>query len=513
MKKLFVSMIVLIVVALLCIQQSLANESELPKNQNYLNLSNFEMIPGYSHMAKTIQPIYVIPNSTYTVVLDLGFIGQHEMYLGSVGAIIQDVSTSSISEELLLADYPNNRVYFEFTPASSYIHFLEFPMIPENYKAIMYQGTYQDFTRYETFAHPSTTSKYYGVVPMDFDDQLSDEAVKNLVTAKNPLNQSIPVTIESTNYQSSGNMPGFYTMVLVASYLDTYHRYELDIRVFDVTKPVIHAPTSIDVPISERKTIEEIKSLITVTDNVDTLSSTNLVVTHDTYSSATQVGTYSMTFEITDSSQNTSSLTVPIVIKDTQGPVITGPSSIFIYATEQPLTTENIMSRFTAFDKEENVSKPITIATNSYNQKTIPGVYQIKFESTDNLGNKTSFYLSVHVIENRGPIFTANDLILSVSAANQMTNQQLVDWFNQQASLLGIETSNVNIYFNEYEKNVSLGGSYYVYMKYEHENQEQIARILVNVKEEKDSNWLSIGLFGLAVISTGVGFVMIKKRK
>lgn len=513
MRKLYVLCFMFLAVMILSFQPSNANDSELPKNQNYLDISNLEMVPGYSQMAKTIQPIYVIPNQMYTVVMDLGFIGVHEMNIGNISAKIQEVSPVSTVTKVLLADYPNNRVYFEFTPTSSYIHFLELPIAPENYKAIMYAGNYSQFTRYETYAHESTTTKYYGVVPMDYDQQLTKDEIRSLVTAKNPIGQSIPVTIETSNFAVGTNLPGLYQMVLIANYYDTYHRYILDIKVMDVTKPVITAPTSINVPISEKKTMDQIKAMITVSDNVDMLSSTDLVVTNDTYSSATQIGTYSISFQISDSSNNTSQITVPIVIQDTRGPLITGPFSIFIYATDQPLSNLEILSRYTAFDTEEGVSKTVTITSNTYNQQTIPNVYDVRLESVDNLGNKSIMNVKIHVIDNRGPIFTANDLILSISTANQMTDQELVDWFNQKASLLGIETSDVHIYYNEYSENISLVGSYYVYMKYTHENQEQLARILVNVENDVQQTWKVYGVIGLTLISTGFGFFMIKKRK
>ena len=73
MKKFYAVFIVLLSFTLLWVQTTYANENELPQNQNYLNLSNLEMIPGYSKMAKTVNPIYVIPQTTYTV--ELRFIG------------------------------------------------------------------------------------------------------------------------------------------------------------------------------------------------------------------------------------------------------------------------------------------------------------------------------------------------------------------------------------------------------------------------------------------------------
>jgi hypothetical protein len=308
---------------------------------------------------------------------------------------------------------------------------------------------------------------------MDYDQQLTKDEIRSLVTAKNPLGQSIPVTIETSNFAVGTNLPGLYQMVLIANYYDTYHRYILDIKVMDVTKPVITAPTSIDVPISEKKTMDQIKAMITVSDNVDTLSSTDLVVTNDTYSSATQIGTYSISFQISDSSNNTSQITVPIVIQDTRGPLITGPFSIFIYATDQPLSNLEILSRYTAFDTEEGVSKTVTITSNTYNQQTVPNVYDVRLESVANLGNKSIMNVKIHVIE----------------------------------------TSDVHIYYNEYSENITLDGSYFVYMKYTHENQEQLARILVNVENDAQPAWEVYGVIGLTLISTGFGFFMIKKRK
>ena len=59
-------------------------------------------------------------------------------------------------------------------------------------------------------------------------------------------------------------------------------------------------------------------------------------------------------------------------------------------------------------------------------KKLFPGVYDVKLESIDTLGNKSLMIIKIHVIDNRGPIFTTNDLILSLSAANQMTDQELI---------------------------------------------------------------------------------------
>lgn len=494
-----------------------SGEDHFPENANYLNLSNLEMIPGNSGMAKTTNPIRVKPGIPYTVVMDSIFMGRHADAVGYIQIEIKEVATNDTYPKLILADVVNDRYYIEFTPQTDYIHFMSFPMIPDDeYRAMMYEGNYSDFIRFETFAHPSTTTNYFGVVPMDYDNQLSLNDIKNLVTAKNPSGQAVPVTIEETNMINGNNAPGTYQMVLVANHAETYKRYMLDIKIIDLIKPVISAPEKVDVPVNQLKTLEEIKAMLTVTDNADlTLTNAHLIVVEDTYSSKEEVGNYFITFSVTDQSLNKQTHTLNVNIVDTRGPKITGPAAIFIYATDQPLSEEDILSRYTAFDVEEGLSKPITISANQYNQKTVPGYYQVSLQSLDALGNVGRFNLFIHVMDNRGPIFSTNELILSLSNAEHMTNQELIDWFYQKSSQLGYPIQDVQIIYDEYSNHITLGGSYYVYLTYTHEGISQLARVQVNVEEEqKPMSTMVLGLLiGTPLLIASTLYVMLRKRK
>lgn len=482
---------------------------------NLLDLSNLEMIPGDSYMAYTKTPISVISGQKHTLIMDEGFFGFHQAYFDQTSVRIQE--TNPLLEYNLPIQYDSvKRAYYvEFTPQSSAIHFIELPMDTNNYRAMLYIGGIESFIRYENFIQSTVTSREFGVVPIDYDMQLSPEAIKNLVTATNYAGTALPVSIEGSTYQAGVNPVGNYKMVLVTNYLDNYRRFELDIRVIDVTKPVITGPLTIDVPVTNLETLEQIKARFTIMDNADgEISYQNLIVVSDTYSNQTTVGTYSITFKAIDQNLNESLHTVSISITDTKAPVITGPLAIYLYTTSDPLTEAMILSKYSAYDFEENQTKEVTIKSNQYLQKRNPGVYSVQLESSDQSGNKRTFYLSIHVIDDREPYFHRDRLILTVSAANQMTHQQLIDYFYQEAQLQGGGVSDVRILMDEYSSNYTLGGSYYVYVNYVLDGEEQQARMLIHVKEEPKQNLFGLSAIILTPILIGTTlFFILKKRK
>lgn len=484
-----------------------------PVGKNYLNLSNLVMIPGDSGCAYTKNPILVKPNQQYTIVLDFGFLGQHSSWLGDIMISFEEYPSHDSYDALILADFVNERAYVEFTPNDEYIYITSLPMLPENYDAILYEGLYSDFSGFEPYISQNEEMVYYGVLPIDFDENMTAEEIKAYIHANDPNGTPLSFVTESDEYSSGTKMPGNYEMVFMTEYNQISKRYYLEVRVFDQAAPFIADPGIISIPLSEKASISDIKQMISVTDNVDLMSSSDLTVILDTYSSAITVGTYEITFQAIDSSLNESSRTVTINLIDLNGPQITGPSDIYLYTTDTPLSSEQIKAYYTFVDDVDGTNVGVIFTVDNYQQTQIEGIYDITIKAVDQQLNFKIKNIKIHVIDNRGPVFSTDEIILDIDTADAMTEQEIIDWFMNHTLSMGFDVSHVRVLYNEYENHQDVDGSYYVYLNYEVNGETTSSRIRLDVEEaSSDVNFLPYMLIGIPSIG-GLITLFVLKRK
>jgi hypothetical protein len=516
MKKLLILTCLIFFSFVVFMPATLAEETiSYPRGKNYLDLQNLRFHDNRSDLAETINHIRVKPNVWYTLVLDYDFIGNHASYPEYIEVLIEEGYGEDLYSESMIDDPSNGRVYFEFMPVTEWIRFHELPIDNQrNYEAILYEGLYIDFDGFEPYICETEILEYGGTLPMDYDYQLTTEQIKGLIEAKDPYGGLIEYIVESDDYSSSLKKPGSYDMVFVSTFNQISKKYLLDIRVYDLASPLISLSEDIQIQLSEKLTMDEIKQLISVTDNVDDMTWTDLVVIEDTYSSATTVGDFSITVEATDTSGNSSNLVIPIQLVDLVGPTISGPLSIYLYTTDVALTNQQILNMFNAYDDVDGSNVLFDITTNNYNQQTSPGVYQMTLRAGDSQYNFTYKNIEIHVIENRGPVFVEDETILQASTAENMTDQEIIDWFKNLTQLSGLSVSQVSVIYNEYEGNEQLGGSYYVYLNYDLDGQTQTSRIRIDVEEDKtDINYFVVGTIGGSISLGLISFFILKKKK
>ncbi|PKK99548.1 MAG: hypothetical protein CVV57_00400 [Tenericutes bacterium HGW-Tenericutes-2] len=486
----------------------------LPKGKNYLSLSNILLLESPDYYAQTIEPIRVKNNTIYTLVFDFDYLGQLTMDLSSVFIEIEEDSGVNHSN-YIIEDRQNERAYFEFTTSDEWIHIAYMPNGHTNgYNAMLYEGTYQDFNGFIPYINSSEIMNYQGLIPMDYDHLLTIDQIKSYVTAYNSQGHAIAYDVISDSYSASSKLPGAYQMTFQVTHNLITKKYILDIRIFDLTGPIISIPNLIEIPLAEKIDVNQIKSLLEVTDNVDIMDSANLSILNDTYTSATTVGIYYVLFEASDQSGNKSTLEVPITLVDKKGPVISGPQMIYLYTTDAPLSNSSILSKYKAVDDVDgNVS--VSISYNLYNQTLTPGIYQMAISSSDAQLNTTNKNITIHVIENKGPIFETNEKIIEKSVADTMTDAEIIAWFKAQLELSGIQATNLNILFSEYKDNEKQSGSYYVYLSYESNGLTEITRVRIDVVE--DENMIPFTLYisiasGLLIAGLGITYYVKKKR-
>ncbi len=489
-------------------------EQQYPVGKNYLDLSNLIMKADDSHCAFTENPIFVKSNHEYTIVLDFAFLGQHSDWLGNIYVSIEEVPSYDSYDFLMLGDFTHERAYVEFTPNDDYVFLTSLPMMPTGYNAIMYEGSYADFSGFEPFIDSNETMIYQGVLPIDYDKPMALEQIESYLHAEDPYGNPIEITLETDEYTTGSMLPGNYEMIFMSSFNQIVKIFYLEVRVFDHSSPIIVDPGIITIPLSEKILLNDILQTISVSDNVDLMTASDLVVTEDTYSVASSVGSYSITVEAIDSSLNVTSLPIQIDLVDMNGPTITGPGAIYLYTTDAPLSNQDIENYFTIIDDVDGTNVSVQIINDTYHQTQEPGVYGITIKAFDTQSNSKIRNVSIHVIENRGPVFSTDEIILSLDAADLMTDQDLIDWFTNHTLSLGHDISYVCILYNEYENHSDEEGNYYVYMNYELNGETQTSRIRVDVQNAEDQKsllpYLAIGI--PAIVGIATLFILIRKK-
>jgi hypothetical protein len=516
MKKMM--LIVLVCLSLFTLQMiEIHAEGEyypLPIGENYLDLGNLSPMSVDPNFAYTIDPIRVIPEHMYTLVLDYEFLGQHSGFLENLYIMIEEYSGIDEYHFLIQDDRTHLRAYIEFVPVTDLILMNSIPMMPTTYDAIMYEGNYADFNGYEPFIDPSEVMSYFGVLPIDYDEPLTTQQIKDYLKANDPYGNPLSISIEEDAYSLSSQLPGTYQMIFMSTFNNITKRYYLDVRVFDATAPVLTIEGRITMPLTEKVSVESLLSEILVQDNVDVMDSTDLVIIEDTYTPATQVGLYEVMVSVTDLSGNTSFLTVEVELIDRHGPDITGPMSIYLYTQDEPISNSMILDKYVINDDVDGLNVTVSFELNNYNQQTLPGTYMMTILAKDTLNNISRFSLNIHVIENGGPIFTTNEIVLALDTASEMSDDQLIEWFINHTLSTGYSVSHVRVMFNEYENMEKTAGSYYVYLSYQVNGEQQTSRMRIDVENQanKPNDYLYF-ILGSPIILGISAFIFIKRRK
>ena len=486
-----------------------------PVGRNYLSMSNLSVHYDNPYFASTIESIVIESQKPYTLVLSYEFIGQHTQGIDYLSVtILQSISQEEHDYELQ-DDSVNQRVYIEFESATQEVEIINIPIaIDVNvYQVILYQGYYADFIGFEPYLNHEDKINYEGVLMIDVDNPWDTSTILSLFTAKDPLGNLLDIIIEEDDYSQSNKLPGSYRFQMSTTHNQIKKFYTINIEVYDITAPVMSIEDTLVIPLTEKISIEDIIEQVSIIDNVDSLNHSEIQVIEDTYSSAIHVGYYHLKLAISDSSNNEGFLTVNIQLVDRQAPSAQYPQNIFIYNTDDPLTNDDILSKFIIIDDVDGTHVTTEWIVNEYNQTQIAGIYQMTLSTKDTQLNESLHTIYIHVIDHRGPIFEANELILTVESHRMMSDDDIIDWFYQQASIEGLDISHVRILYNEYELANKQSGEHFIYLSYIHQGEEVTSRILMQVSDrDVTSSTIYYGI-ALAILLSGVGMYLIKKKK
>ena len=480
---------------------------------NLLDLSSFiqdGQLYGYSNKIIDLEI-----DQTYTFVMSYEYLGHFEDEILASEFEYEDAYGFQPFAYSYEMDLENFRYYVEFINQCEGITIFRMPYLADNsrpnYEVMLYEGSYDDFEGFEPYVPSDYKQIDYGTISMDYDSRYTQAQVLSFIKAKDPNNQEINYEVIADEFTNSSQLPGDYEMTLMAEINNIKKFFILEISVFDTTAPEIHGLDVYEVMYGDNVSIDDIISNYTVTDNVDELDYTDIVITNDLYSSSTDVGSYNVEIEVTDLSGNTGYKIFEVSVLDDMPPVIKGPEKMVIYTSDQAYTDAYILSQFSATD---NVDEELTlnIDTNDYQQTMIAGVYHVTITSTDLQGNTATFDTYIHVIENRGPSFETTEPIIEVTTTELMTENEIIIYLKNYMTQQSPDIENVEILYNEYLDHEKQAGSYYVYFNYELDGEIYNSRVLMEVAQA--TSIIDYWYYGLTILAIGiVTYFLIKNKK
>ncbi|MBC1984598.1 immunoglobulin-like domain-containing protein [Listeria booriae] len=244
-----------------------------------------------------------------------------------------------------------------------------------------------------------------------------------------------PMTGVTANDTEDGNVTDKVTVTandVDTSVVGTYHvTYSVtDSDGNTTTKTVTVTVTSNDAPVitASDKTLKKGGSFdpmagVSASDTEDgNVTSSVRVTANDVDTSA--VGTYHVTYSVTDSDGNTTTKTITVTVTSNDAPVIVASDQ-----TIKKGKAFDVMAGVSASDLEDgDVTNGITVTANDVDTNTV-GTYHVTYSVTDSDGNTTTKTITVTITSNDAPTFTTSDVYLKVG-----------DKFNPYAGLTASDT-------------------------------------------------------------------------
>ncbi|MBC1777310.1 immunoglobulin-like domain-containing protein [Listeria booriae] len=136
------------------------------------------------------------------------------------------------------------------------------------------------------------------------------------------------------------------------------------------------------------------------------------------------VGTYHVTYSVTDSDGNTTTKTITVTVTSNDAPVIVASDQ-----TIKKGKAFDVMAGVSASDLEDgDVTGGITVTANDVDTNTV-GTYHVTYSVTDSDGNTTTKTITVTITSNDAPTFKTSDVYLKVG-----------DTFNPYAGITASDT-------------------------------------------------------------------------
>jgi|GEM_PF-1893812 len=328
------------------------------------------------------------------------------------------------------------------------------------------------------------------------------------------------IYVITDNYTANMSVLGSHTVTLgVTDSSNNESTFSFTVNVVDITNPVITGnSTKVQVSYTQTFNITSFKSTLVASDNYDSLSNSDIVVKTDGYTAnKTNLGTYTIVFEVTDSSGNKSTFSKQVEVIDDIAPMFSGPTSI-TKPTESILTVNDIKGDITASDvKDGNRTSYITVKEDNYTgYGDRVGSYTIIFEVADTKGNIATHTVTVSVTDDIPPVWYIKDgASIVLSAGMSLNRTQIISLLEATGQISVSSTSQITFFQDEYSGNEETAGVYMMGFNFEDASgNESTHNFAITVLEDENTDPItvepteSLGDLILGFILTPIGAII-----
>ena len=341
------------------------------------------------------------------------------------------------------------------------------------------------------------------------------------------------IYIVTDNYTPNKSVLGTHAVTVgVEDSSGNVSEFTFKVSVVDIDAPIITGnATAVSIGYKETYNIANFKSTLTVTDNYDTLSASDITIKSDNYTTnKTKLGTWNVVFEVSDSSGNTSTFTKPIKVIDNVAPVFSGIETLTKSYTEV-MTLSDIVAQVTANDEiDGNLTNKISVVNDGFTGKSNKvGTHYIELSVSDNAGNTTTRTITIKVIDDQLPgWFITNGVSINLTPGTELTRTQIVELLHKSGQVLAPANARITYLTDTYSDNVGMPGTYTLAFRTVLTNgQENTYTYAVNVLDDKteedtevlpglpfyEENKILIWSIGGAGLLAAAYFVFKKKKK
>lgn len=509
----------------------------LPGGTNYAPNGAFEMLYGLPRIDLEAGSVYKFEGSStgYTMAIHFSQMdtSHWDQFLGNTADLFLDyyadgtlttlISKSTYSGNLSTTNFGfvgttgNYWGYFTLSTPSTefYVKNLSFESqegsmafdgsydfsLHTDKKVMLYKGNATfNATMYQAYVAPADTvapviDGYEGVYVTNVDSPVDVSAVKALLQAYDDQdgNLTSSIVISSDDYTPNKNTVGVYPVVFsVADSAGNSSSITINVSVVDNLAPVINGASSVNSTLSAPLTVNDVKGILTGTDNYDGTITGNIIVKTDNYTAnKNTVGTYTIVFELADSSGNKTTKTVSVAVHDDIKPTISG-SATYTKGSGAILSVETIKAGLVGTDNVDGTlaSSSITVHEDNYSSlANRVGTRTISFVATDASGNvSTPFVVTIQVTDTVAPVFYVDNSIINIDEYTSMNHDQIIALLSITGQIDRSMNSEVAFIVDEYSGNETKVGLYNLSLKVDYENGEtEVLNLQMNVFPKSQS--------------------------
>ena len=350
-----------------------------------------------------------------------------------------------------------------------------------------------------------------------FDEKTITELITEQYNLVDEYDGILTPTIIVDEYTTSKNILGLYTVSFKAvdSSLNEVSKTIL-IDVVDRTAPTASGSLNVSSLISNPTPLGAILNGITVTDNYDNMDNHIKIITLDQYSDNMYVpGTYQVSFDIKDSSNNSTSVTIEITVVDDIAPVISGPTTVTYSYQNVPTMTE-LKQLLTITDNIDSLDETnLTIISDTFGDRVDDiGNYYITFGVSDSAGNTTEHTITLEGIDDVPPVIYMDSYLVTLDTGTTFNEDDAIRLLLSNNEI-PYDDYEITILTNEYLGNETNEGNYKYSIRLQNQQGEMFQkdftiRVLEDTPYEEDLIVRNVIVY-LSVLLI-IGYVYYKKH-